>query len=130
MGFSRAALYPFLLILRMYYMLNQFPQKILFLWHFYGIINSKKILSGFTRVHEYLFNKAYELKPLKSITLDQDATLIPKNHLALSFEGLVFEVCRWVFDALSGTCGSRSPHADFKNLTFFDIISGAKSQCR
>jgi hypothetical protein len=46
-------------------------------------------LSGFARVHEYLFNKAYELNPLKTITLDQDATLIPttRHEACFNYKG-------------------------------------------
>jgi hypothetical protein len=46
-------------------------------------------LSGFARVHEYLFNKAYELNPLKSITLDQDATLISttRHEACFNYKG-------------------------------------------
>jgi hypothetical protein len=37
-------------------------------------------LSGFAKVHEHVFNEAYKLRPLESITLDQDATLIPTGR--------------------------------------------------
>jgi hypothetical protein len=37
-------------------------------------------LSGFSQIHAYLFKTAYDMCPLKSITLDQDATLIPTER--------------------------------------------------
>jgi hypothetical protein len=37
-------------------------------------------LSGFSQIHAHLFKKAYDMCPKKSITLDQDATLIPTGR--------------------------------------------------
>jgi hypothetical protein len=37
-------------------------------------------LSGFSQIHAHLFKVAYDLSPKKSITLDQDATLIPTER--------------------------------------------------
>jgi len=37
-------------------------------------------LAGFNDIHTYIFQKAYELNPLTSITLDQDATFIPTSN--------------------------------------------------
>ena len=36
-------------------------------------------LAGFDAIHAYVFRKAHEFNPLKSITLDQDATFIPTS---------------------------------------------------
>jgi hypothetical protein len=41
-------------------------------------------LAGFNGIHAYIFEQAYKFKPLKSITLDQDATFInTENEEAL-----------------------------------------------
>ena len=37
-------------------------------------------LAGFNGIHTQIFQKAYELNPLTSITLDQDATFIPTSN--------------------------------------------------
>ena len=37
-------------------------------------------LGGFDAVHTHIFHQAYKLTPLKSITLDQDATFILTNN--------------------------------------------------
>jgi hypothetical protein len=37
-------------------------------------------LSGFSQIHAHLFKVAYDMCPKKSITLDQDATLIPTER--------------------------------------------------
>jgi len=37
-------------------------------------------LAGFNKIHTHIFQKAYELNPLISITLDQDATFIPTSN--------------------------------------------------
>jgi hypothetical protein len=44
------------------------------------IPEDNEYLSGFARIHEHVFKEAYKLNPLKSITLDQDATLIPAGR--------------------------------------------------
>jgi hypothetical protein len=41
---------------------------------------SNEPLSGFEKIHAYLFQTAYSLSPLETITLDQDATFIPTNR--------------------------------------------------
>jgi hypothetical protein len=42
-------------------------------------------LSGFSRIHAHLFKVAYDLCPKESITLDQDATLIPTGRAEAFF---------------------------------------------
>jgi hypothetical protein len=37
-------------------------------------------LSGFAQIHEYTFNKVYNMRPKASITPDQDAALIPAGR--------------------------------------------------
>ena len=37
-------------------------------------------LAGFNAINAYIFQKAYSFNPLKSITLDQDATFIPTSN--------------------------------------------------
>jgi hypothetical protein len=53
------------------------------------IPEDNEYLSGFARVHEHVFNEAYKLRPLESITLDQDATLIPtgRQEACFNYEG-------------------------------------------
>jgi hypothetical protein len=44
------------------------------------IPNENKHLSGFARIHKHLLSIAHRLRPLETITLDQDATLIPTSR--------------------------------------------------
>jgi len=44
------------------------------------IPEENRYLSGFKRIHGFLFKIAHGLSPLKEITLDQDATLIPTTR--------------------------------------------------
>jgi hypothetical protein len=47
-------------------------------------------LSGFSQIHAHLFKIAYNMCPKKSITLDQDATLIPteRPEACFSYKGM------------------------------------------
>ena len=53
------------------------------------IPGDNEYLSGFASIHEHVFNEAYKLRPLESITLDQDATLIPtgRPEACFNYEG-------------------------------------------
>jgi hypothetical protein len=53
------------------------------------IPEDNEYLSGFARIYEHVFNEAYKLNPLESITLDQDATLIPtgRPEACFNYEG-------------------------------------------
>ena len=44
------------------------------------IPESNEYLSGFEKIHAHVFETAYRLSPLESITLDQDATFIPTDR--------------------------------------------------
>jgi hypothetical protein len=44
------------------------------------IPEENKYLAGFARIHAHLFRTAHKLRPLDTITLDQDATFIPTTR--------------------------------------------------
>jgi hypothetical protein len=44
-----------------------------------------KYLCGFEKIHAHLFQTAYRMSPLKTITLDQDATFIPTGRSEACF---------------------------------------------
>jgi hypothetical protein len=49
------------------------------------IPEDNEYLSGFARIHEHVFNEAYKLNPLESITLDRDAALISTGRREACF---------------------------------------------
>jgi hypothetical protein len=66
-------------------------------------------LSGFSQIHTHLFKIAYDMCPKKSITLDQDATLIPTERPEACFchKGMkaneAFNTFCYEYDLMVGT---------------------------
>ena len=76
------------------------------------IPQKNKHLAGFDEIHAHIFQQAYKLNPLKSITLDQDATFIPTSNK----------------NALNNYNGEKSYAAFNTYCPEYDIIVGTRFQ--